>query len=244
MRMVTNGGFHRNVTTTMNITMENIPLSQVSCRVVLTEQLPAGMFVDQYEVARQKPFGGPQIYMSREMDIEQPEYLSPADTELVYMGHQFHSGSLLQSVVTLPIHLRYHRTGMHDGYVKVNLSSPAVSLACSELVPGVECRTEREVSTTAAQIPDVVCHSTFLKCHTTGPELLQFTVPVAQKEWSLVVCVTTILVSIASTAVLAGLQSCRHIHAFSDIVYDLPTINTELLSCDYLHDHDTQASRI
>ena len=76
-----------------------------------------------------------QIYMSREMDIEQPEYLSPADTELVYMGHQFHSGSLLQSVVTLPIHLRYHRPGTHDGYVKVNLSSPAVSLACSGMTP-------------------------------------------------------------------------------------------------------------
>ena len=52
---------YRNVTTTVNITMEYIPLSQVSCRVVLTEQLPAGMFVDQYEVARQKPFGGPQV---------------------------------------------------------------------------------------------------------------------------------------------------------------------------------------
>lgn len=203
MRIVTNSGFHRNVTTVVKITTENSSLSQVPCRVVLTERLPAGVYVDQYEVARQKPFGGPEIYMSREMDIEQPEYLSPADTELVYLGRQSHSGSLVQSVVTLPLHLRYHRPTTRDGYVNVTLWSPAVSLACSASVPGMECRPEREVSTAAAQIPNVTCHSTFLKCHTTGPELLQLTLPIGQKDWSLCVSITTILVSIICTAVLA-----------------------------------------
>ncbi|KAK2172352.1 hypothetical protein NP493_971g00000 [Ridgeia piscesae] len=203
MRIVSNGGFHRNVTTIVKITAENISLNQVSCRVVLTQRLSAGVYVDQYEVARQKPFGGPEMYTSQEMDIEQPEYLSPPDTELVALGWQSHSGSLLQSVVTLPLHLRYHRPTTHDGYVNVTISAPAVSLACTTLVPGLECRPKREVSTAASQIPDVMCHSTFLKCHMTGPKLLQLALPVAQKDWSLFVSTTTILVSVTCTIVLA-----------------------------------------
>ena len=49
------------MTTIVKITAENISLSQVSCRVVLSQRLPAGVYVNQYEVARQKPFGGPEV---------------------------------------------------------------------------------------------------------------------------------------------------------------------------------------
>ena len=49
------------MTTVVKITVENVSMNLVSFRVVLTDHLPAGMYVDQYEIARQKPFGGPQV---------------------------------------------------------------------------------------------------------------------------------------------------------------------------------------
>jgi hypothetical protein len=70
-----------------------------------------------------------QVLLNDPMEMEQPEYLSLPQKILVYSQITV-KGQRLSTSVTLPIHLRYHRSESEGGYVKVIQKHPEIFLRC------------------------------------------------------------------------------------------------------------------
>ncbi|XP_078692385.1 GPI alpha-1,4-mannosyltransferase I, stabilizing subunit-like [Branchiostoma floridae x Branchiostoma belcheri] len=102
-RTALNHGFHRDVVTevTLPVSMATPPLS---CRLLLVDTVPAGMYVDLHQVTFRTDFGGPQVLALRDIDVEQAAHLSPNHTLLMYSPLQQSPKGFTWRVV-LPVHL-------------------------------------------------------------------------------------------------------------------------------------------
>ncbi|KAI8492621.1 hypothetical protein Bbelb_296620 [Branchiostoma belcheri] len=222
-RTALNHGFHRDVVTevTLPVSMVTPPLS---CRLLLVETVPAGMYVDLHQVTFRTDFGGPQVLALRDIDVEQAAHLSPNHTLLMYSPlqqspkgftwrvmlpvHLCLPMSHLQGFtwrVVLPIHLRYHRWAGEgeDTSATVKLEGPDLLMHCEGDRPvTTPCEESRLFPAPCDAQSQRVCLWQLISGET---EPLLFQVPIGQQSHAgLVIAGTTAAAALGSWLILSA----------------------------------------
>ena len=126
-RRLENEGFHRDL-----ITSVQLPWSPVlsGCRLLLYERLPAGVYVDPYQLTR---LHGNQHRVLGPVDIEAMAHTAGWLDVLSWADLNFTEGekpSQVTAEVTVPLHGRYHRADETERIASVYLESPRIFLGC------------------------------------------------------------------------------------------------------------------
>ncbi|XP_041362714.1 phosphatidylinositol-glycan biosynthesis class X protein-like [Gigantopelta aegis] len=135
-RHLTKNGFHRDLVTHIEWNMKPFHGSRLdNCHLLMQETLPAGLYVDPYQLNSLLPFGGPQVLIDQPVDIEAPEYKSSPLNIYVFARLYPVKQSKGQHTadVTLPLHLRYHRPSSRPGqkYHRLTINNPVIFTNCS-----------------------------------------------------------------------------------------------------------------
>ncbi|PIK58500.1 putative phosphatidylinositol-glycan biosynthesis class X protein-like [Apostichopus japonicus] len=104
-REVFKEGYHRDLTTSLH---GNITRSGLEIRLILVETFPPGFYIDQYELANLKSFGGPETQILEAVDVEKPAHLSTEFNFFIFIESTDAADDQFVASVSLPIHLRYH----------------------------------------------------------------------------------------------------------------------------------------
>ena len=120
-RQLEKDGFHRQLVTSARLAW---PPCLAGCRLLLLERLPAGVFVDPYQVAREQRgrhrLLGPAHVEAMAHDASGLDVLSWAEVN--------HTQAAAR--VSLPVHARYHRADETERLAAVYIESPRVFVAC------------------------------------------------------------------------------------------------------------------
>ncbi|XP_068135257.1 phosphatidylinositol-glycan biosynthesis class X protein [Hyperolius riggenbachi] len=127
-RQLLKNGFHRDLITRVSI--QGFAEQVNSCRIVLRESIPSGLFVDPYQLSSLQQQNLTEAVLLTSVDVEAPEYLSTAHTALVYMRPDDTCSNCYIS--TVPVHARYHRPSSHTHQVSVHLQNPQLLIRCSK----------------------------------------------------------------------------------------------------------------
>ncbi|XP_019614762.1 PREDICTED: phosphatidylinositol-glycan biosynthesis class X protein-like [Branchiostoma belcheri] len=202
-RTALNHGFHRDVVTevTLPVSMATPPLS---CRLLLVETVPAGMYVDLHQVTFRTDFGGPQVLALRDIDVEQAAHLSPHHTLLMYSPLQQSPKGFTWRVV-LPVHLRYHRWAGEgeDTATTVRLEGPDLLMHCEGDRPvTTPCEESKLFPAPCDAQSQRVCLWQLISGET---EPLLFQVPIGQQSHAgLVITGTTAAAALGSWLILSA----------------------------------------
>ncbi|CAH1794356.1 unnamed protein product [Owenia fusiformis] len=126
-----NNGFHREVTSKVEVSTEGGPSTFGTCVLLLIETIPMGAYVDIYQLKMGEEYGGPKV-ISEYIDIEKPDYESTKHDIYIYGNMTRHRG-VISGEVTYPLHLRYHRLRKNVEFAEVTLKHPRVLINCSNL---------------------------------------------------------------------------------------------------------------
>ena len=122
-------GMHREIITKIrrNEPLESYYLDdKVYCSTHIVNLLGEDVFVDRYEVEELARFGGPNITIFRDIDLEKPSYLSPQNLVIVTSNNE----GKWQSESSLPIHLRYQRPSYLQQFIPVSILPSLVLTHC------------------------------------------------------------------------------------------------------------------
>lgn len=138
-RSVGKSGFHRELSTSIKFLKSELfdaeDTEGISCGLLFTEVIPSGAYVDPYQIASLKLFGGPDAVVKDKVDIEKPEYLSQPHTVEIFT--KLHNDQeFWHSNYTLPIHLRYHATSDVEEFATVTFNTPEVAARCWNTATG------------------------------------------------------------------------------------------------------------
>jgi len=201
-RKAEKNGFHREVRTSISIPefMVHHNGETSSIRICILEHIPAGLYVDLYQVRANQEFGGPQVYSEVDIDTEKPEHLStPHD---VYVFSELKkNGPIFHAELTLPMHLRYHKPSTEALYTQIYLQPPSIFLNLSDESLQDTRTVEKFVCDSSATSQ---CSWQQIQCITIPEQgTLEFSVPVGQKADTEKVTIITILITVLSTLFLA-----------------------------------------
>jgi len=113
MRRIFNQGFHKELSTEIEL-MWTTSILPESCRLVVEETLPRGMYVDPDQLRDLRAMTGLKTYIPVAagtvggVDVEAPEWESEAFRVLIFRKLHIQENLRVTSV-KLPVHLRYHR---------------------------------------------------------------------------------------------------------------------------------------
>ncbi|XP_072516107.1 phosphatidylinositol-glycan biosynthesis class X protein [Salminus brasiliensis] len=92
-------------------------------KTLLVQRLPSGVYMDQYQLASLKEDTGLEVLLDSAVSLEDPAYVSPAFSALVYLSP---AAGMLQAAV--PVHGRYHRPSGSGGWERVTIERPRLLL--------------------------------------------------------------------------------------------------------------------
>lgn len=206
-RVVSKQGFHRELKTSLHGNFSGLDSTKV--RFLLMETFPAGFYIDQYELANLRNFGGPEVLISEDVDVEKPAHLSHQFSFFVFAEVIEPKDGQFNVLVTLPIHLRYQQPQMNgDRHMSV-LPIPTVGVTCGD-------QFQTANSNEAIKAP----------CNSSGPALchwkkmevlylsepLKVSVPIGQKNHvGFVICGTLVAIS---TLTLLLLRTMYYVNNF------------------------------
>ena len=126
-------GFHLEILSEVHLSSPLLTSSSESlnCSLRLTETLPSGLFVDNFQLKNFHQLGGPLVASRRPVDTEAPAFES-AETALTVI-HPFkleRPKQRLVSQVVLPVHVRYHRASANGDPTRVTLENPRADISC------------------------------------------------------------------------------------------------------------------
>jgi len=150
MRRIFNQGFHKELSTEIEL-MWTTSILPESCRLVVEETLPRGMYVDPDQLRDLRAMTGLKTYIPVAagtvggVDVEAPEWESEAFRVLVFRKLHIQENLRVTSV-RMPVHLRYHRPASpnpaHESLANagststplaiVKLPNPRLLLTCDE----------------------------------------------------------------------------------------------------------------
>lgn len=107
MRRIYNQGFHKELWTEVELMLTTSMLPP-SCRIVIEETVPRGMYVDPDQLRDLEESQGLQTYVAANVDVEKPEFESESFRVYVFR-HLRIQENLRVTSVTMPVHLRYHK---------------------------------------------------------------------------------------------------------------------------------------
>uniref|UniRef100_A0A2K5MQ90 Phosphatidylinositol-glycan biosynthesis class X protein n=1 Tax=Cercocebus atys TaxID=9531 RepID=A0A2K5MQ90_CERAT len=127
-------GFHRDLVIKVKLG-ESIEDLQ-TCRLLIKQDIPAGLFVDPYELASLRERNITEAVMvSENFDIEAPNYLSKESEVLIHARQDSQCDDCFQAF--LPVHYRYHRPHSHDGETSIVVNHPDLLMFCDQVYKNV-----------------------------------------------------------------------------------------------------------
>lgn len=201
-RSVQNNGFHRDLVTKVTIPIgifdNAVDLSK--CRCLLIETLPSSVYVDPFQLTQYLQFGGPE-FISPEVDIEKPEYLSAAfNISIFTQPLELISGYWVTNV-TLPVHIRYHRPSSDPSqyYQQVTVPDPDVYINCSDNSNSI-LNTE-EITAPCDRSNSKLCIWKSID-YKSDSDVVNMLVPIGKNNHLLVVILGTLIVTLGSCIVI------------------------------------------
>uniref|UniRef100_A0A0D9R8F4 Phosphatidylinositol-glycan biosynthesis class X protein n=1 Tax=Chlorocebus sabaeus TaxID=60711 RepID=A0A0D9R8F4_CHLSB len=147
-------GFHRDLLIKVKFG-ESIEDLQ-TCRLLIKQDIPAGLFVDPYELASLRERNITEAVMvSENFDIEAPNYLSKESEVLIYARQDSQCVDCFQAF--LPVHYRYHRPRSHDGETSIVVNHPDLLMFCDQEFPILKCWAHSEVAAPCALENEDIC---------------------------------------------------------------------------------------
>ncbi|NXG17131.1 PIGX protein, partial [Grallaria varia] len=197
-------GFHRDL-------LVKVELGEDAggCAVAARTRLPAGIYVDPYELAMLQQHNSTKAVLIPDVvDVEAPEYLATDLVLVLYLGADPRCSRCFRAAV--PVHVRYHRPAQGSQEALVVLESPEVLLCCCHSHLAAECWEPVEVGAPCSAERDVPCqwHST---THRPAQEELVLEVPVGLREHSSLVCAVTLLTTLLCASLILA-ATCKHGH--------------------------------
>ncbi|KAM8953214.1 GPI alpha-1,4-mannosyltransferase I, stabilizing subunit, partial [Pelodytes ibericus] len=197
-REILNKGFHRDLVTTLDL--KDFSEQVNSCRILLQENLPSGLFLDPYQLSSLRQHNLTEVQLLTPSDVEAPEYLSTGQTALVYTkpdpaacAHCYRS--------TVPIHLRYHRPSADSHDVSFTLREPQLLIHCNKDSPPNGCSHFPVVEASCGLDVETACRWLHLP-YTAVPGTVMLQVPVGISQHTPVVCIVTIAVTLICTGMI------------------------------------------
>lgn len=134
-RILTNPGFHRELTTEITLEDEHrvkIIKDHTNCTLMLLETFSEGVYVDEYEVGNLERLGsGNHVHFFNQVDVEKPAYFSSKNVVLVYHSFQPQNSDRQVFNITIPVHFRYQLPSSTSTHRRVYINSPLVYISCN-----------------------------------------------------------------------------------------------------------------
>nr|KAF6379849.1 phosphatidylinositol glycan anchor biosynthesis class X [Myotis myotis] len=129
-----------------------------TCRLLIKQYIPAGLFVDPYELASlQERNVTEAVMVSENFNIEAPNYLSKESEVLIYARQDSQCIDCFQAF--LPVHYRYHRPHSKDGETFIVVNNPDLLMYCDQGVQ--ECDSTGSSGTDYTYHFSMFCNSTY-----------------------------------------------------------------------------------
>ncbi|NWY75928.1 PIGX protein, partial [Erithacus rubecula] len=197
-------GFHRDL-------LVEVELGEDAggCAVAAQMRLPAGIYVDPYELATLQQHNLTKaVLFAAAIDLEAPEYAAGAPVLLLFLERAARSRRRFRAA--LPVHARYHRPARGTGGALLVLESPELLLCCCHSHLSAECWEPAEVDTPCSSDSTTPCQWYRTK-HRPAHEGSMLRVPVGLREHSSLVCALTLLTTgLCSGLILAA--ACKYGH--------------------------------
>uniref|UniRef100_A0A2K6QB10 Phosphatidylinositol-glycan biosynthesis class X protein n=1 Tax=Rhinopithecus roxellana TaxID=61622 RepID=A0A2K6QB10_RHIRO len=200
-------GFHRDLLIKVKFG-ESIEDLQ-TCRLLIKQDIPAGLFVDPYELASLRERNITEAVMvSENFDIEAPNYLSKESEVLIYARQDSQCIDCFQAF--LPVHYRYHRPHSHDGETSIVVNHPDLLMFCDQELPILKCWAHSEVAAPCALENEDICQWNKMKYKSVYKNVT-LQVPVGLTIHTSLVCSVTLLITIlCSTLILVAIFKYGH----------------------------------
>lgn len=194
-------GFHRDLLIKVKFG-ESIEDLQ-TCRLLIKQDIPAGLFVDPYELASLRERNITEAVMvSENFDIEAPNYLSKESEVLIYARQDSQCVDCFQAF--LPVHYRYHRPHSHDGETSIVVNHPDLLMFCDQEFPILKCWAHSKVAAPCALENEDICQWNKMKYKSVYKNVT-LQVPVGLTIHTSLVCSVTLFVTIlCSTLILVA----------------------------------------
>lgn len=137
-RTAHNFGFHRNVATKLEWLTNQRGLfaeNEASCKFMLKEYLPKGIYVDLDQIKVREEFTGPKVFSKVRIDVEAPAHKARGHEIFVFAQANVHyreDREILTADVELPVHLRYQMPQKEKTSTAVFLNQPKVFVQCTK----------------------------------------------------------------------------------------------------------------
>ncbi|ERE76043.1 phosphatidylinositol-glycan biosynthesis class X protein [Cricetulus griseus] len=180
-----------------------------TCRLLIRHRIPAGLFVDPYELAslREKNITE-AVMVSESFNIEAPDYLSKESEVLIYARKDAQCIDCFQAF--LPVHYRYHRPHRKDGDTLIVVSNPDLLMYCDQEFPILKCWAKSEVAAPCALKSEEICRWNSMQ-YKSILKNLTLQVPVGLTIHTSLVCSVTLLITIlCSTLILVAVFKYGH----------------------------------
>ncbi|NXU52867.1 PIGX protein, partial [Turnix velox] len=200
-------GFHRELL--VKVELGSVGENAGGCTIAARTRLPAGIYVDPYELALLKEHSLTQAVLIPDVtDVEAPEYLATDHLLVLYMEPDPRCSRCFRAA--LPVHGRYHRPAEEGKGTFVVLKSPEVLLCCCDTFLLAECWAPAEVEAPCWGKTKGSCQW-YNVTHISAHEESILQVPVGLRQHSSSVCVVTLLITgLCSSLILAAVYKYGH----------------------------------
>ncbi|XP_056420405.1 phosphatidylinositol-glycan biosynthesis class X protein isoform X2 [Hyla sarda] len=195
-REILKNGFHRDLVTRVKI--HSTAKQTASCRVLLYETIPSGLFLDPYQLSSLRQHNLTEVVLLNSVDLEAPEYLCAESNVLVYTRPDQSCDDCFISSV--PIHARYHRPSAEASEVSIVLHKPQLLIHCSKGVL-LSCVDYPIVEAPCGPADEINCQWMDIP-YTEVEEKLAFQVPVGMTPHGPAVCAITVAVTMFCTGLI------------------------------------------
>lgn len=185
-------GFHRDLL--IKVKFEESIENLQTCQFLIKHYIPAGLFVDPYELASLRERNVTEAVMiSENFNIEAPNYLSTESEVLIYARQDSQCIHCFQAF--LPVHYRYHRPQSKDGETFIVVNNPDLLMYCDQEFPILNCWTQSEVAAPCALKSKDICQWNNMKYKSVYKNVT-LQVPVGLTIHTSLVCFVTLLITI------------------------------------------------
>uniref|UniRef100_A0A8C4UB86 Phosphatidylinositol-glycan biosynthesis class X protein n=2 Tax=Falco TaxID=8952 RepID=A0A8C4UB86_FALTI len=193
-----NEGFHRDLLVKVELGVVGEDAGR--CTVAARTRLPAGIYVDPYELASLQQHNLTKAVLIPDViDVEAPEYLATDFLLLLYMEPDPRCSHCFRAA--LPVHGRYHRPAEETSEVLVVLKSPEVLVCCCDNSLSAECWKPAEVEAPCSGRGVGPCQW-YSVMHKPASEESILQVPVGLRQHSSLVCVATLLATVLCSSLI------------------------------------------
>ncbi|XP_041529398.1 phosphatidylinositol-glycan biosynthesis class X protein [Microtus oregoni] len=191
-------GFHRDLLVKVKFG-ESIEDLQ-TCRLLIKHHIPAGLFVDPYELASLRERNVTEaVMLSESFNIEAPNYLSKESAVLIYARQDAQCIDCFQA--SLPVHYRYHRPHRKDGDTLIVINNPDLLMYCDQEFPVLKCWGQSEVAAPCALKSEEMCRWKNMQYKSIRKNLT-LQVPVGLTIHTSLVCSVTLLITILCSSLI------------------------------------------